>query len=163
MPTNRAHQIEDLLNASSVRCNASAASRKRVLQFIADLVADELLSADILFDSLMARERLGSTGLGEGVAIPHCRMACDRMRAAFVSLEHPIDYEASDGEAVDLLFVLVVPHEEQHAHLDALAALAELFSSAENRTALRACNSDEALCQSISALLAQQVPDSKSA
>jgi PTS system nitrogen regulatory IIA component len=163
MPTDRARRIEELLEPRHVRCNAVAASRKRVLQFIADVVADEQISADLLFDGLMARERLGSTGLGEGVAIPHCRIACDQMRVAFISLDQPVDYEASDGEPVDLLFVLVVPEEEQHVHLEALAALAELFSSAENRAALRASTGDDELCQSIVERLAGQVPDSKSA
>ena len=163
MPADRVRRIEELLEPRLVRCNAAAASRKRVLQFIADVVADEHLVADVLFDGLLARERLGSTGLGEGVAIPHCRIACDHMRAAFISLEHPVDYDASDGEPVDLLFVLIVPEEEEHAHLEALAALAELFSSAENRAVLRACKSDIELCQSIIERLARQVPDSKSA
>lgn len=159
MPTNGSRRIDELLGTSSVRCNAVAASRKRVLQFIADVVADEQLGVDVIFDGLMARERLGSTGLGEGVAIPHCRLACDHMRAAFISLDKPIDYDASDGEPVDLLFVLVVPEEEQHAHLEALSALAELFSNAENLAALRACKSDDELCQAIIERLAGQVPD----
>ena len=85
------------------------------------------------------------------------------MRAALVSLPEPIDYEASDGEPVDLLFVLVVPEDEQVAHLDALAALAEIFSDAANREALRACNDDEALREAMQARLAQQVLNSKSA
>ncbi len=156
-------RVEELLDASNVRCHAVASSRKRVLQFIAELVADEQLSADVIFDGLMARERLGSTGLGEGVAIPHCRISCEQIRVAFVSLPEPIDYEASDSEPVDLLFVLVVPHEEQHAHLDALAALAEVFSDATNRADLRAAHNDAELCQTIYQRLANQVADSKTA
>ena len=156
-------RVEDLLGTSNVRCGAVAASRKRVLQLIAELVADEELNADAIFDGLMARERLGSTGLGEGVAIPHCRMACKQIRAAFVSLPEPIDYEASDGLPVDLLFVLVVPHDEQRAHLEALAALAEVFSDPGNRADLRGAHNNVELLQIIYARLANQVPDSRTA
>lgn len=157
------HRVEELLDESNVRCHAVASSRKRVLQYIAELVADEQLNADVIFDGLMARERLGSTGLGEGVAIPHCRISCEHIRVAFVSLPEPIDYEASDGEPVDLLFVLVVPHEEQSAHLEALAALAEVFSDAANRADLRAAHNDAELWQTMYQRLANQVADSKTA
>jgi PTS system nitrogen regulatory IIA component len=141
----------------------SAASRKRALQLIAEMMADDDVSADALFDGLMGREKLGSTALGEGVAIPHCRIQADRMRAALVSLPEPVDFEASDGIAVDLLFVLVVPEEEQNAHLEALSALAGIFSQAGNRAALRACASDDSLRKTFTAQLADQVPDAKSA
>ena len=157
------YRLEALLDAENVRCRATSSSRKRVLQLVAELVADDQIDADVLFDGLMTRERLGSTGLGYGVAIPHCRISCDQMRAAFVSLAEPIDYEASDGEPVDLLFVLVVPEEEQHAHLDALAALADIFSDPDNRAALRACVQGDELRQAISQRLALRVPNTKSA
>ncbi len=141
----------------------SAASRKRALQLIAEMMADDDVSADALFDGLMGREKLGSTALGEGVAIPHCRIPADSMRAALVSLPEPVDFEASDGIAVDLLFVLVVPEDEQSAHLEALSALAGIFSQAGNRAALRACVSDDSLRKTFVAQLADQVPDAKSA
>ena len=155
--------IEELLGADNVLCNADARSRKRVLQMIAELMADDEVGADALFDGLMGRERLGSTGLGDGVAIPHCRMECSQMRVALVSLPEPIDYEASDGEPVDLLFVLVVPTEEQEAHLQALAVLAEVFSGPENRAALRACDSNDQLREAMIERIAQQVPSSRTA
>jgi len=157
------HPLETLLSGDFVRCNLPAVSRKRVLQLIADMIADDEVGSDVLFDDLMGRERLGSTGLGDGVAIPHCRENCGHMRAAFVSLPQAIDYEASDGEPVDLLFALVVPENEQQAHLEALAALAGVFSNAENRTALRACTTDHALKQTICDQLSAQVPNAKSA
>lgn len=152
-----------MLDEDVVRCHMSAASRKRALQLIAELMADEEVSADALFDALMGREKLGSTALGEGVAVPHCRIDASTMRAALVSLPEPVDFEASDGIPVDLLFVLVVPEEEQTAHLEALATLAGIFSQAGNRAELRACVSDESLHQTFLAQLANQVPDAQSA
>lgn len=155
--------ISALINADNVHCHVNASSRKRVLQLMAEMISDSALPADSLFDSLMARERLGSTGLGDGIAIPHCRSDCDTMRVGFISLAKPIDYEASDGEDVDLLFVLVVPEDEQHAHLHALAQLAEVFSDAQNRNDLRSCTTDAALLQQMQTCLANQVPDTKTA
>jgi len=146
-------EIAKLISIDSVRCHVQAPSRKRVLQMISELVSEPSNNADTLFDGLMARERLGSTGLGDGVAIPHCRSKSSLMRAAFISLEKPIDYESSDGEPVDLLFVLVVPESEQKAHLTALAELAEVFSNSRNRSTLRACRSNDALLEAMQSAL----------
>ena len=157
------HHLQTLLEGPNVRCHLPAASRKRALQLIAEFLADAEVGADALFDALMARERLGSTGLGDGVAIPHCRINAAQMRAALVSLPEPVDFEASDGVPVDLLFVLVVPEEEQTAHLEALAALAAVFSQDDNRAHLRSCADDDALRHTFCAALTNQVPDAKSA
>ncbi len=155
--------VGDLLTTTNVRCHASAASRKRALQVASELIAAESMNADALFDGLMARERLGSTGLGDGVAIPHCRLNCAQMRAALISLPAPIDYEAVDGQPVDLLFVLVVPEEEQQAHLTALSELAEVFSNPAARAALRAAASDDELRSTMQSALNHQEPSSRTA
>ena len=109
--------------------------------------ADErgLILKDEMFEHLLTRERLGSTGLGEGIAIPHCRIDCPRPMAALLRLETPVDFDAPDDAPVDLLFVLIVPPGETSAHLTTLAALARLFQSADNRAALRAGASDAEL------------------
>ena len=141
-------EVTRLLKPRSVRCRAEAHSRKRALQLAAEITAgagSTPLSKDALFDELMDRERLGSTGLGDGVAIPHCRMECDAMRVALITLNAPIDYEAMDGNDVDILFVIVVPTDESEAHLKALATLSDIFSVPENRDSLRACESDDQL------------------
>lgn len=156
-------RVDELLDETNVRCKADAGSRKRVLQVIAALMSNAEIGEDALFDALMARERLGSTGLGDGVAIPHCRLSCAQMRAAFISLPEGIDYEASDGAPVDLLFVLVVPEDEHEAHLQALAALAEVFADPGNRDAFRACAQDDELRMCMSEQLSQFAPNSKSA
>ena len=113
------------LDIDHVVCKAQASSRKRVLQTIAETVAatcSETNAID-LFDGLLARERLGSTSIGEGVAIPHCRQAVSDISVCLVTTEDRIDYEASDGEAVDIFFALIVPNAENEAHLRALADL----------------------------------------
>ncbi len=125
-----------------VRCTAvdvDAHSRKRTLEWVSECAATQHpeLTSDELFDALQARERLGSTGLGEGVAIPHCRMACREIIAVFVRLSQPIDFDAPDGEPVDLLFALIVPQEETDKHLTVLSQLSQVFSQPENLEALR--------------------------
>jgi nitrogen PTS system EIIA component len=151
----------DLTHILERRCTlakAKAQSRKRALEIASDLIAagEDSVSARTLFDSLMSRERLGSTGLGEGVAIPHCRLPCERMLAAFLSLERPVDFEAADAEPVDLLFVLVVPPEETSAHLEALAVLARLFQEPEHRRRLRRQETSDALYEELTGLLRDQ-------
>ncbi len=155
--------VENLLGTSNVRCRVAASSRKRVIQYIAEMMATSSVNTDQLFDALMNRERLGSTGLGDGVAIPHCRVACSEIQAACITLAEPIDYEAADGQPVDLLFVLVVPEDEHNAHLEALAVLAETFAEAANREALRACASDDALLARITEQLRRPEPNSQTA
>ena len=146
-------QLVELIKPTNTLCKNPAKSRKRVLQTIAEHIADSEVSADNLFEGLMERERLGSTGLGEGVAIPHCRVACTTMRIALVTLDQPIEYEAMDGEPVDLLFVLVVPQDEKTLHLDALAELSRVFVDSTNRDQLRLCDSPEILADTMCSCL----------
>ena len=150
--------IRTILTPECTRAHVDAQSRKRVLEIAAEIIAarHEGLSARVLFDELMSRERLGSTGLGEGVAVPHCRIACPRMLSAFIRLDQPVDYDAIDDRPVDMLFVLVVPTGETAAHLDVLAALARLFSEEDNRRRLRAQPTDAALYAELITMLESQ-------
>jgi PTS system nitrogen regulatory IIA component len=145
--------IAEHLQPTQVHCNIDGHSRKKVLQLVAESLAkesnDKESSTDEIYDGLMERERLGSTGLGDGVAIPHCRMNCATMQCAFVSLSEAIDYESVDGEPVDLVFVLIVPTDENTAHLETLAVLAHIFGESEFRQRLRAANTDEELRMTI--------------
>ncbi len=131
--------MEQLLPAACVLCQVAASSRKRVLDVAADafMRVHSEISARALFSALMERERLGSTGLGEGVAIPHCRMDFPHMIGGLLTLAQPVDFDAPDGEPVDLLFILVAPQDEDTAHLEALAQLAAVFADAEARARLR--------------------------
>lgn len=131
--------MESLLPTASVLWAVVAASRKRVLDVAADALAEAQpkISARALSSALMERERLGSTALGEGVAIPHCRLECPRMLGGLLSLAQPVDFDAADGRPVDLLFILVAPKHEPSAHLQALARLAAIFGDADERAWMR--------------------------
>ena len=150
--------ITRILDPDTTRAKVEAQSRKRAIEVASDLLAARHpgISARSLFDELMSRERLGSTALGEGVAIPHCRIDCERILGAFLHLTEPVDYDAPDGEGVDLLFVLVVPPEESSAHLEVLAALARLFQDPENRRRLRQQTSDAKLYEELVGLVSSQ-------
>jgi PTS system nitrogen regulatory IIA component len=94
-----------------------------------------------IFDSLVARERLGSTGLGDGVALPHGRLrGLKQPIAALVTLGKGIDFDAIDQQPVDLLYALLVPEESNDEHLKILAQLAGLFSNPDFCSRLRSCN-----------------------
>lgn len=150
--------ITRILDPATTRTDVDAQSRKRAIEIASDLLADQHadLAARKVFDELMNRERLGSTALGEGVAIPHCRTQCEQIHGAFLQLANPVDYDAPDGEPVDLLFVLVVPPEESSAHLEILAALARLFQDADNRRTLRSQGSDSKLYEELVGLISNQ-------
>ncbi len=136
-------QVSELLELERISCNTDAASKKRVLEQLSALLAgnqSELTQTQI-FDSLLSRERLGSTGLGHGVAIPHGRVKnTDRTLVALLKLDHGIDYDAIDNQPVDLLFALLVPEQSTDEHLQLLSQLAEMFSDPELINQLRAAN-----------------------
>ena len=135
----------DLLPAERVRTDLSARDKNDLLDQLGDLLADGA-SAAVARDALRARERLGGTGLGHGVAIPHGRSsAIDHAGAAFVRLAHPVDFGADDGVPVDLVAVLLVPAHFTDQHLKLLAELAELFSDTAVTAALRAAPDADAL------------------
>ncbi len=141
-------RIPDLLSAERVVCCAQTASKKRVLEQLSELIAagQQDLSPTEVFDSLLARERLGSTGLGHGVAIPHGRVKNGTHTiGAFVRLQQGIDFDAVDGEPVDLLFGLLVPEESTSEHLQLLAQLAEMFSDTGFVARLRQADASEPL------------------
>lgn len=124
-------QISDILTPERVQCDVNTNSKKASLEILANLMAgsDPGLTKVEVFNSLLNRERLGSTGLGKGVALPHGRLKhCDKALGAFIRLDTAVDYDAIDGEPVTLLFALLVPEESTQEHLDLLARLAEKFS-----------------------------------
>lgn len=141
--------VLNLLSRERVLCGAQAGSKKRALELASKLVAETLsnpLSQGEVFDSLVARERLGSTGLGRGVAIPHGRLAAlTEPSLAVVQLAHAVDYDASDREPVDLLFALLVPKDATEEHLQILGQIAEMLHEPALRDALRTAPSSQAL------------------
>ena len=130
--------------------NVPGGSKKRALEQIANLIAREIpdLEMQDVFEALIAREKLGSTGFGNGIAIPHCRLkGCETPVSALLHLEKPIDFDAIDGAPVDLLFVLLVPEAATDAHLELLRQIASMLDRKEVRDRLRSASSNEALYQ----------------
>jgi PTS system nitrogen regulatory IIA component len=145
--------VSDLLSAERVLPDARASSKKRLLELISNaLVAhDPKLDQREVFESLCARERLGSTGLGHGVAIPHGRIrGSSTPQAVFIRLAKPLAYEAADGQPVDLLFALAVPEQCTSDHLKLLAQIAERFSDPELLASLRSAKDAIELVQLLS-------------
>ena len=127
----------------------SLLSKKRVFERAAEAMGAALsLSSEAIYRALLAREKLGSTAIGEGIAIPHCRINdCSEAAGCLVTLQESIDYGSADGQDVDIIFVLLVPEEATEAHLKLLAALARSFSNAEVRERVRQTQDPEALKQ----------------
>ncbi len=145
--------ISDLLNPESIFCDIHSSSKKRLLELISEQLArnSDGLSAREIFESLCARERLGSTGLGKGVAIPHGRVKGNRsIQASFIRLKKALPFDSVDGEPVDLLFAMTVPENCNEVHLKLLAHIAELFSDPELLTALRKADNPGTLLQLLS-------------
>ncbi|MGD8559332.1 MAG: PTS IIA-like nitrogen regulatory protein PtsN [Gammaproteobacteria bacterium] len=138
--------IADIISPDRVICDLDATSKKRALEQLSDMLANNAVTPQDVVDSLIARERLGSTGIGYGVAIPHGRIKnTDHAIAAFVQLHEAIDFDAADNQAVDLLFALLVPEESTSEHLELLSELAEMFSDKGFRDQLRATKDREAI------------------
>jgi PTS system nitrogen regulatory IIA component len=128
----------DLLSTERVRTDLVAADKTVLLDSIADLLATSHEEKHAIQEALTARELLGSTGLGRGVAIPHGRIAgIEKARAAFVRLDEPLDFGSIDARPVDLVAALIVPAHFTDQHLQLLAELAEIFSDARLTLALR--------------------------
>ena len=132
--------LSEILTPERTVCHAPGVSQKKLFETAAHIISDDQdqLSYELIFSSLLAREKLGSTGLGKGIAIPHCRInKCDQAIGTLVTLAKPIDFDAPDSQAVDILFILLVPEEAQQQHLDILAGIARLFSQDDFCSQLR--------------------------
>ncbi len=133
-------QMEDVLTPSRCLCAVEGHSKKRLFYNISELIAEEVpgVDADAVFHALMAREQLGSTGLGQGIAIPHCRVeGCSSVIGVLATLCEPIDFDAMDDRPVDLLFFLVVPNARDDDHVRTLASIATLFNDEDFCSTLR--------------------------
>ena len=140
--------LSQILAPDRVSCNVICTSKKAALEKLAELIASgsPSLTQPEVFDCLFSRERLGSTGLGNGIALPHGRLKNGKQTlAAFIRLQEGIDYDAIDHKPVDLLFALLVPEESTDEHLKILSTLAELFSNKEFLDRLRIEQSPDTL------------------
>ena len=140
--------LQQILTRTRTRCRADITDKSAALAALAELIGADVagLDTNALITGLSARERLGSTGLGDGIAIPHCRLkSANTLTGALITLAEPIEFDALDDEPVDILFALIAPEDAAQAHLNTLATLAGHFSQAEFRQRLRAADSDAAL------------------
>ncbi len=148
----RIMQISEIISADMIRCSVQASSKKGALEELSKLLAgsESSLSYTEIFDCFTSRERLGSTGLGNGIAIPHGRLKhINAPIAAFVQLEKAVDYDAVDQKPVDLLFGLLVPEDSTDEHLQILASLATMFSDHDIVSKLRAGQSAQELLETL--------------
>ena len=130
--------VSKILSVSHVSVDLQASSKKRLFEQ-AGLLFENLdrIAKNLVYDSLFAREKLGSTGLGQGVAIPHGRIkGLKDALGAFVRLAQPVPFDAPDGNPVNLVFVLLVPEKATEKHLQILSELAQMFSDKALREAM---------------------------
>jgi PTS system nitrogen regulatory IIA component len=140
-------EIEDLLNQSGVITKLRATSKKQVLQELAKRAADATgLPERQIFEVLLERERLGTTGVGNGIAIPHGKLpGLKRLFGMFARLESPVDFDAIDEQPVDLIFLLLAPEAAGADHLKALARVSRLLRDRSVCEKLRGANQADAI------------------
>lgn len=139
--------VTDLLSVNRVVPKLKATSKKQVLQELARIAAGRTGMAEReIFDVLLERERLGSTGVGGGIAIPHGKLAgLDGIHGLFARLDKPVDFDAIDEQPVDLVFLLLAPENAGADHLKALARVSRLLRERATCDKLRGSDSAEAL------------------
>ena len=145
--------VAKLLSPSHVLLDLQASSKKRLFEQAGLLFENhDGIARNVVFDSLFARERLGSTGLGQGVAIPHGRIkGLKEAVGALLRLAQPVPFDAPDGAPVELAFVLLVPEKATEKHLQILSELAQMFSDRALREAMLAAPDAAQLHQLITA------------
>ena len=138
-----ANDLSSLLKDGVILVSQSAESRKQILNTMANAVGDKLnIDGRDVLDAVIERENLGSTGVGEGVAIPHARIAgLSAPIGVFVRLHEGVDFDAIDGRDCDLIFMLLAPHSSGADHLRALAQVSRTFRNADLRKRLRSAAS----------------------
>ena len=139
--------IGDLLDSSAIGARVNASSKRQALSVVSEIAgrAFHLKSADVLA-KLLQRERMGSTGVGAGVAVPHCRLrGLERVRGVFLRLDSPIDFGAVDEQPVDLIFALLAPINDASEHLRSLARVSRVLRQSELRQQLRQARGVDAI------------------
>ncbi|PCJ39475.1 MAG: PTS IIA-like nitrogen-regulatory protein PtsN [Moraxellaceae bacterium] len=141
-------QVSEIITPERTCIGLEGSSKKRVLEQAAEFIAQQSpeLDPNVLFDNLINREKLGSTAIGKGVAIPHCRINhCNRVLGTLIRLNNAVDFDAIDNEPVDLLFVLLVPESATDEHLQALSQIASRFNNDELTSSLRSAEGHQSL------------------
>jgi PTS system nitrogen regulatory IIA component len=145
-------QLEAIIKPDSVLCNAHARSKKHSIEILSELLARSTpeFAAEDIFEQLVQRERLGCTSLMAGVAFPHCRLdGLEQSVAAMIKLSDPIEFDAPDGESVDVIFGMLVPKEVDESHRADVREIAELLANDELRVRLRAARSSKELYEAL--------------
>jgi PTS system nitrogen regulatory IIA component len=143
--------ISALLSPQSIFLNTEITSKKKLLELIANIVADRTqLSESAIYNNLLNRERLGSTGLGLGFAVPHARLEnLDNTMGFLFRLKDAVNFESPDNQPVDLVFTIIIPEQATEEHLIILSSLASIFSRPEVCEAIRSAASKEEIAQII--------------
>ena len=144
--------LQDIIKPDSALCNANARSKKHCLEILSELLVrsrPDIASEDI-FSSLIDRERLGCTSLDQGVAFPHCRVeGLDASVGALMKLSEPVEFDAPDGEAVDLVFGLMVPADLASEDQENIRSIAKLLGDEDLRQRMRQANSSNELYETL--------------
>tara|TARA_R110001583_G_scaffold43107_6_gene137065 strand:- start:3348 stop:3800 length:453 start_codon:yes stop_codon:yes gene_type:complete len=138
--------LQDILTLDCTQCAVPVHSKKRLLEQICQLAANELSDCDPadLLDSLLNREKMGSTGIGNGIAIPHGRLNnTDKAIAVFLTTQQAIDFDAIDNKPVDIFICLFVPENSTQEHLETLQSIAKLFSDRKTAKQVRKCTNQQ--------------------
>jgi PTS system nitrogen regulatory IIA component len=137
--------ISALLSPQTIFIDTEISSKKKLLELIANVAADRTsLSVSAIYNSLLNRERLGSTGLGQGFAVPHARLGdLDQTLGCFFRLKEPVNFDAPDNRPVDLVFTIIIPEAATEQHLLILSSLARIFSQEEICEAVRNAGSKD--------------------
>jgi len=143
--------ISALLSPQRIFLDTEISSKKKLLELIANIVADQTrLSESSIYNNLLNRERLGSTGLGHGFAVPHARLEnLDKTIGCLFRLKEPVNFEAPDNQPVDLVFTIIIPQEATEEHLMILSSLARIFSQTDVCEAIRGATSRDEIAQII--------------
>ena len=139
--------ISQILSQENTLVCDQISSKKKMLEKVSEIMANTCCTpTKKIFESLLCREKLGTTALGEGVAIPHGRVSqCDKITAVFILLETPINYDAPDKKPVDIIFAIMVPEEAHEQHLSSLAQIAKILSEPKILSQIRHAHCNEAL------------------
>lgn len=139
--------LSDLIDVSAVMPALKANSKKQILQLLADKAAAVTgLTEREIFDTVVQREKLGSTGVGNGIAIPHGKLAgVKKITGVFARLDHPVDFEALDDQPVDLVFLLLAPETAGADHLKALSRIARVLRDSDTVAKIRGSSDASAI------------------
>jgi len=141
-------KLQDILTLDCTLCAVKGKSKKKLLEIISTTAANKIENLDThqLFESLMAREKVGSTGIGNGIAIPHGRLSnTSQVIAVLLTSEEAVEFNAIDNRNVDIIIALFVPEENCQQHLETLQSIAQVFSDKKIAKQVRKCKNSQEL------------------